>query len=306
MIAIAGGTGRMGRVLAQQLVERGLQVRILTRDPERVPETLRNRVDTATVDLRQPASIGPALTGVETLVSAITGFGGPGAAGARVVDRDGNLALIEAAEAAGVEHVVLLSVARAAPDAPVALFRAKYDAEQRLRASRLAWTIIRPTAYMETWIEVVGRPLVATGHTRVFGRGQNPVNFVSADDVARIVETVITEPGHRGETVVVAGPANLSMNAFVETISRVTGRTGRVDHANPAVMRVMAAMLGFVNPVLADQVRAALFMDTRDLRVDPADRLARFPSVPLTLLEDVVRRQLTPVANHAVAAPTAS
>ena len=38
---------------------------------------------------------------------------------------------------------------------------------------------------METWAGLVGEPLVETGKTRIFGRGGNPINFVSADDVAR-------------------------------------------------------------------------------------------------------------------------
>ena len=63
----------------------------------------------------------------------------------------------------------------------------KYAAEQALQASGLSWTIIRPTAYMETWAKLIGEPLVKTGKTRIFGRGVNPINFVSASDVAQFV-----------------------------------------------------------------------------------------------------------------------
>ena len=48
----------------------------------------------------------------------------------------------------------------------------KYMAEQKLKASGLAWTIIRPTAYMETWPSLIGEPLLETGRTRIFGRGK--------------------------------------------------------------------------------------------------------------------------------------
>jgi len=302
MIAIAGGAGRLGRLVATRLADRGLPVRVITRDPGRVPAGLRDRVEVVRADLREPASIAPGVAGARTLVSAVTGFGGPGAAGARAVDRDGNDALIAAAEAAGVGSLVLLSVALAAPDAPVELFRAKFAAEQRLRSSRLDWTIVRPTAYAETWVELLGRPLLATGRTRVFGRGRNPVNFVSVDDVARIVEAIVVSPGHHGETITVAGPENLPMDEVVHAMERLIGRTCRIDHASPALMRLLAVVLGIANPVLADQVRAGMFMDTADLRADPAERLARFPSIPLTTLDVVVRRELAPVAQAAHAA----
>jgi uncharacterized protein YbjT (DUF2867 family) len=296
MIAIAGGSGRLGRVLASRLRERGLPVRILTRNPDHVPASIRDRAEVATADVRQPASLGPALSGAATVVSAITGFGGPGAAGAAAVDGDGNLALIEAAEAAGVERFVLLSVRDAAPDSPVILFRAKHAAEQRLRSSQLAWTIVRPTAYAELWVDMIGRPLVETGRTRIFGRGRNPVNFVAVDDVARTVEAALIDPAQQGVVLDAVGPENLSLNDLVATVERVTGRSGRVDHASPMVMRLLAIVLARPRPVLADQIRAGLLMDTRDMRVDPAAAGRPIPGVPSTTLEQVVARELGPRA----------
>ena len=97
------------------------------------------------------------------MISAIQGFGGPDAGGASAIDRDGNRHLITAARAQGVEHLILMSVAQAAPDHPIELFRMKYEAEQDLLASDLAWTIIRPTAYMETWVTIIGRPIARDG-----------------------------------------------------------------------------------------------------------------------------------------------
>src|SRR4029077_18093432 len=110
------------------------------------------------------------------------------------------------------------------------LIRMKAVAERRLRASRLSWTIVRPTAYQETWLEIGGRPLVTTGSTRVFGRGQNPINFVSAVNVARIVDVAATDPALRGESVDLGGPENLSFDEFVETVRAATGATGSVNH----------------------------------------------------------------------------
>jgi uncharacterized protein YbjT (DUF2867 family) len=295
MIAIAGGTGRLGRLVAEGLLDRGEDVRVLTREPARIPGRLVARVEARRIDLTDPRLLADALDGVRTVVSAITGFGGPGAAGAKAVDGAGNLALIDAAEAAGVRRFVLVSVARPAPDPPVGLFRAKYAAEQRLRSSGLEWTIVRPTAYMETWIDVVGRPLVASGRTRVFGRGRNPIDFVSVVDVARIVEEIVATGGFTGETVVVAGEDH-TMDELVEAVERASGRTGRVDHASPAMMRLLAMVIGVLRPVLADQIRVGLLMDTADMRMSPAERLERFPSIPVTTLEDAIARELRPAS----------
>jgi uncharacterized protein YbjT (DUF2867 family) len=105
-----------------------------------------------------------------------------------------------------VEHFVLLSVVGAEQDHPMDLFRMKYAAEQELRASSMAWTIIRSTAFMELYAELVGAPLLTSGKTRIFGRGDNPVNFVSVHDVARFVELAVVEPDMRGVELDVGGP----------------------------------------------------------------------------------------------------
>ena len=87
----------------------------------------------------------------------------------------------------------------------------KYAAEQDLKASGLAWTIIRPTAYMEMWCDVLGRPLLDKGKTQVFGRGLNPINWVSAADVAEFVTLATLDSALRGEVIEVGGPENLTI-----------------------------------------------------------------------------------------------
>ena len=119
--------------------------------------------------------------------------------------------MIEAADAAGVQHFVLLSMIEASPTAPSALARAKGEAERALRASSLGWTILRPSAYMETWGSLLGDPILGTGRAQIFGRGTNPVNFVAARDVAMLVERAVVDPAMRGRVVDVVGPENLSM-----------------------------------------------------------------------------------------------
>jgi uncharacterized protein YbjT (DUF2867 family) len=292
MILVAGGTGTLGRSLIPLLLERGETIRLLSRgmrDPEHLSAP---GVETITGDVRERDSVERAMVGVRTVISAIQGFGGPGAAGARAIDRDGNANLIAAAEAAGVEHFVLVSIQGASPDHPIELFRMKAAAEARLKGSRLAWTIVRPTAYQETWLDIVGRPLVESGRTRIFGRGRNPINFVSAVDVARVVELATVDPDLRSATVDVSGPANLTFEEVVAVVRDATGVDGTVSHVPLLMMRVLAVALRPIKPILAGQVTAGAVMDTRDMTADTTDRARRFPSIPATPLRDVAARQL--------------
>jgi uncharacterized protein YbjT (DUF2867 family) len=158
--------------------------------------------------------VAAAVCGCTTVISAVHGFAGPGKPSPGAVDRDANRALIHAAAAAGVQHLVLVSVLAAAGDHPMSLHRAKYAAEQALRASGLPWTIIRPAAYLETWVAVIGARLAAGGPALVFGPGRNPINFVSAHDVAAAVDLAVHDQALRGQVLEVAGPENLTLPSW--------------------------------------------------------------------------------------------
>ena len=92
----------------------------------------------------------------------------------------------------------------------------KYLAEKELQASGLMWTVIQATAFMETWGEIIGRPLLKTGKAIVFGHGNNPINFVSIYDVEQFVEMALVTNAMDKTIIEVGGPQNLSMRQVVK------------------------------------------------------------------------------------------
>ena len=298
MILIAGGTGTLGTQIVRLLTARGLEVRILTRDPARAEHERSDLVEIASGDVQDARAVERATAGAQTVISAIQGFGGAVPAGPQAVDRQGNTNLIRAANEGETDHFILVSIRGAAPDHPMELFRMKYRAEQELKASGLTWTIIRPTAYMETWGTLIGKPLLETGRTRIFGRGNNPINFVSAHDVARFVELAVVDPAMRGEVVEVGGPENLSMEQVAQTFEAVTGKEGKASHVPLPMMRLMSVIMRPINPTLGRQIQAGVVMDTHDFSFDPSETKRRYPSIPLTSLAEVVRRDYVPPATE--------
>jgi uncharacterized protein YbjT (DUF2867 family) len=291
VILVAGGSGTLGTRLIPLLTERGADVRILARNAGGAAQRAGAHVQVVGGDVRNTRAVEQAVAGARTVISAITGFGMDRDVSARTVDWEGNANLIRAAKAAGVEHFILLSVCQAAPTHPIELFRMKHRAEEELRASGLAWTIVRPTAYMETWLPVLGDPLLKTGTTRIFGAGRNPINFVSADDVAGLVAVAVADEAMRGAAIDVGGPENLSMAELVETIRTVTGARGKVSHVPVPMMRVISAVMKPFNPAMAAIIQAAVVMDTRDMTFDPSETRRRYPSIPMTRLAVVVRHR---------------
>jgi uncharacterized protein YbjT (DUF2867 family) len=278
MILVVGGTGYLGAETVRRLLARGERVRVLARNPEKAPSA----AERAQGDVRDAAAVARAMVGVRVVVSAAHGF----AADPRGIDGEGNANLIAAAKAANVEHFVLVSVRGASADHAIELFRMKHLAEEKLTASGLAWTILKPTAFMETWLTLLAAPLAAKGKTTIFGRGTNPINFVSAHDVAHLVEIAVTDPTLRGRSIDIGGPENMTFEQLVETFEKVTGASGKKAHVPLPMMRVMAVLMRAFNPSLARQIRAGVVLDSDDMTFDAP----QIPGVHPTTLADVVRR----------------
>ena len=291
MIVVAGGTGTLGTRLVPRLAGQGLAIRVLTRDPARARHLAGPGVEVIRGDVRDPVQVARAVHGAGTVVSAVHGFTGPGGVCPASVDRAGNASLIGAAARAGATFV-LVSVVGAAPSHPIGLFRAKHAAEETLRASGIPWAIVRATAFMETWATIMGRPLLASGKILVFGRGDNPVNFVSAADVAALIELTVTDPCLRGQVVELGGPDNLTFNQVAALLQESTGRHGTVRHIARPALQMMAWTTAAIKPALARQARAALAMDTLDMTFDSTAIRREFPGLSNTTMPSAIKEML--------------
>jgi uncharacterized protein YbjT (DUF2867 family) len=283
VILVAGGTGRLGALVVRRLLDRSLDVRVLTRDATRAADD----VEVVVGDLRDRATLTRAVVGVDTVVSAVHGFIGSRGVSPRTVDRDGNMHLIDAADSVGAD-LVLMSVVGASPDSPMELFRMKHAAEQYAQASSVPTTVIRSTAFMELWIDLLRQTAGRSGRPLVFGRGDNPINFVSVIDVAALVEVAIADSTRRDQTLEIGGPDNLTFNQLAAAVQAADHTNGPPRHVPPAMLRLMAETIGRLHPQARRQACAALAMDSENLAfTGPAVR-ARYPALPTTTVDDVL------------------
>ncbi len=266
MIVVAGGSGLLGRQLVTVLLAAGEQVRVLVRDPAHASTVLDDQVEILACDVRRPAGLTEALAGASVVISAVHGFLGGRGAGPVEVDQRGNANLVDAAAATGA-HVVLTSVLGAAADSGLDLFRAKYAAEQHLRASGTSWTIVRAGPFLQTWLTVLTQTAGKSGRPLIFGRGDRPIAFVSAADVAALVGRAATDPTLRGQLLEVAG-APMTMIELARALQAARGWHGSLRHLPRPMLRLLATVAGPGKPAFARQNRAALLLDTTTLSTD--------------------------------------
>lgn len=255
MILVAGGSGRLGRLVVEDLLGRGERVRVLTRSAGRADAVRAAGAEVAVGDVRDPASLLPAVEGAEVVVSAVHGFAGPGRVTPASVDRDGNAHLIAATQRVDAA-MVLMSVSGAAPGHTMELFRMKAEAEQVLRTSGLSWTIVRAGAFQELWQELLQKG--PGRHPLIFGRGDNLIDFVSVHQVAGVVVEAVLDPSLRGQTIEVAGHNRLTLNQLAaQTCPYAAPR-----HVPRIVLR---ALTRAAPKPLRRQASAALTMDTEPM-----------------------------------------
>jgi uncharacterized protein YbjT (DUF2867 family) len=292
MILIVGGTGSLGSATARRLLAKGTAVRIMTRSPEKAGKLQKLGAEIVRGDLLDRASLTRACRGVDKVLAAAHAIMGRGREASKYVDLQGHKDLIDATRAAGARHFVYTSVYHYGPEYDsIPFFQYKQAVEWFLQASGLSYTILRPTAFMESHAEMrIGQPILEEGKVSLFGKGENPRNFVAADDVAQFVEMSLEDASLSGQTIDIGGPEDLTNMDVVRLYEKLAGHPAKVRHVPLGVLRVMYRLLRPLHPGLSQVLQSAIYADTANAGFDPAPLLAAHP-ITLTRLEDWVAQR---------------
>jgi len=248
IILVVGATGTLGGNVTRRLVARGHPVRAMVRDPSRftVPG-----VDVVQGDLREPGSLRAAVQGVSQLLTTANSFMGRGATSPTKVDVPGYTALVAAAREAGVTRIVHVSAYGLTADNPVDYFRVKHRVDEVIKAGGIPWVLLKPAAFMDIWLDVVGGGIAKNGTATVFGDGRKVSNYIAVDDVAEYLVRILERPEIRNEVIDVGGPSTISAVEFAELIGRHLGRAVKIRHVPMAVLRLLPPLIRPFNEVIA-------------------------------------------------------
>jgi len=240
MYLVAGATGLLGMDICSRLRARGRGVRGLVRpssDPERVNALIEQGAATVTGDLREAASLEAACRGATTVISTVNTVHSrqPGD-GFETTDSEGHAKLIQAADNAGVKRFVFISFSKnLGGDDP--LTRAKRETERRLARSGLAYTILRPSLFMEIWLGPHTGFDYEKGQVVIFGAGTNPISFISQADLAELAVRATDEPVPDNETIELGGPRAVTPAEVVGIFEARFARRFQVTHVPEAALR---------------------------------------------------------------------
>ena len=210
-VLVVGSTGSIGSRVVEELLAAGEHVRALVRNDARAG-ALPVGADGVVADLGDAPAVVRATEGADRVV--LIAANSP-----EQEQQEGNV--IDAARTHGVRHLVKLSVGGAAPDAGLALARAHWAAEQRLRASGVPATTVRPGFFMQNLLQYADW-IDDDGSWRL-PMGDSPIAMVDASDVAAVIAaTVLGDPG--GSDPVVTGGTAITMQDAAEALGTAAGR----------------------------------------------------------------------------------
>jgi uncharacterized protein YbjT (DUF2867 family) len=229
MILITGATGHVGSELITALLpEQAGHLRVLTRNPGAVfPEGTQKVI----ADLGD-SDLAPVLDSVEAVFLLTDGLS-IAAHGQR---------LVAAATRAGVERIVKLSVFGVGHGASDLITSGHRSGEEAIRDSGIAWTFLRPTAFMSNALNWA--PMITTDQVvrAPFAAGQAAV--VDPADIAAVAAACLTQEGHDHRVYELTGPAPLSPSEQVAILSQVLDRDLRYAEADPAEMTAQLVSYG--------------------------------------------------------------
>ena len=223
LILVSGATGQQGGAVARSLLERGIGVRALTRDPEKpeARELAELGAEVASGDLEDRSSVERVLDGVHGVFS-VQQFWETGVEGEV---RQGVL-LADAAKGAGVDHYVYSSVGSAHRETGIPHFESKWEVEEHVRGSGVPYTVLRPVFFMQNW-DYMREPILGGMLPQPLDPDK-PFQMVASEDIGVFAAMAFENPDRWiGREVDLAGD-QMTMPEIADTFSRVIGR--RVDY----------------------------------------------------------------------------
>src|SRR5919202_4904209 len=191
-VIVTGATGRQGGAVARHLLREGWRVRALTRDPTSKKARALRALGAEVVrgDMADLASLLPAFRGGYGVFSVQN----PSISGALGELRQGTT-VADAAQQAGVRHLVYASAGPGVPGTGVLQWDLKLDIEAHLRRLGLPVTVLRPTALMELMTDPAFYPAASTWHVMPkLAGGETPIPWIAATDIGAIAARAFADP----------------------------------------------------------------------------------------------------------------
>lgn len=212
-IGISGASGQLGQSVLKELAQRGGGHELV--GISRSPGTVRSPAEGRWGDFDAPQTLSAAFAGLDRLLLIPNADLSPGVRGRQL------RGAIDAAVAAGVQHLFLVSAAGTRKAEVPSLIEPYWTAEQHLIRTAPLWTILRMNYFAESMAQEIQ---MSAAMGVLTGLGEERVAYVSRDDLAAAAAGALLGDGHAGAIYNATGPAAVSGEERARTASQVLGK----------------------------------------------------------------------------------
>lgn len=254
LVVLIGGSGFVGRHIAQALLKRGARLRVASRHPE-VAFTLKplanlGQIQFARCDVTKPESMAAALAGADHAVYLVGSFKG----NLKALHADGAGQAARLAATNGLASFVYVSGLGADRESRAGYARTKALGEGAVLAAFSKASIIRPAAMFgedDQFIRMFAGLIATLPVIPVFGsRAQLQPLWI--DDTAAAIANALADPAtHGGKTYEIAGPETVTMGELHKRLAEAQGRERTFLAVPDALSALFAALPG--SPMNSDQ-----------------------------------------------------
>jgi NAD(P)H dehydrogenase (quinone) len=240
MYAVTGASGQLGRLVIKALLKKVAPASIvaLARDPAKLADLQAEGIAVRPFDYSDPATLAPALEGVERLLLISSSE-----VGAREAQHQ---AVVDAAQSAGVDTIAYTSILHADAN-PMNLAIEHRSTEAAIKASGLAYAFLRNGWYTENYVMAVG-PALEQG-TLIGSAGNGQISGASREDYAEAAATVLADGSVRNRIFELAGDKAFSLGEFAAVLSELSGITVVYQDLPEAAYRAALETAGLPTPI---------------------------------------------------------
>ncbi len=218
-IIVSGASGHLGGLTVDALLAKGVpptRLILVSRTPEKLERYAKRGAAVRFGDFTKPESLAAAYAGGTRMLLISVG-GTKTEAASALLGR-----AIDAAKAAGVKEIAYTSYIGITRGDMAGLAAEHQKTEDLLKASGLAWTMLRNSIYMDGQVAQAAK-MVAAGRA-VIPPNEYPIGYITRADCAAAAAAVLTTPGHENMAYDITGPELLGVREIAAAASAVTGK----------------------------------------------------------------------------------
>ncbi|HMQ07795.1 MAG TPA: SDR family oxidoreductase [Saprospiraceae bacterium] len=322
-VLVLGSTGLLGYNISKKALELGHEVYAFHRPTSEIQPLLTLKgIQRVVGDIKEPQSLEVAVKGMDVVISTANAVSPRYKTDTfKAIDRDGNIALIEAAKKASIRQFIYTSaISFQHYDKQIPLSKVKRAVEKKLMESGVNYTIFRPAAFMDIYFAFFGTDIVLNnnpahsltrdypfarkffngirndivqkGQFNLSGKGDKRTSFISVNDVAEFHVRAIGNTKVYNRIIEIGGPQSLTpleVKAIFEKHLNVHLKTKTTP---PFVLNIISKILSPFNEH-ASNIMALNYVNTQtDSIIDDTEMIAEEFGIKLTSAEDYIASKI--------------